>query len=140
MTPLELPAAFHEHMTKTVSADGYRLAPGWILDDQGGLTVMAMDLSPPQIYSAMALQTAKLKATAFVFAIDRYGKPGQGTVRSDLLAGHISTDVARGIRPFIIEYDPANRVVDPMNYENAHWNAALKAELDGLMRAIVGSL
>lgn len=140
MTPAELPAAFYDHLVRTVSADGWRLAPGWILDPEGKLTVMAMDLAPDQIYSAMALQTAKLNATAFVFAIDRYGKPGQGTTRSDLLAGHVSTDGPRGVRPFIVEYDPANGVVDPMNYDNAHWNAALKAEFDGVMRSVAASL
>ncbi len=128
MTPLELPAAFHDHMVRTVSTDGFRLAPGWILNARGELTVMAMALEPHQVYSAMIGQIADQKATAFIFAIDRYGKPDQGTSRSDLLAGHVGTDGPDGIRPFIIEYDPVGGVVDPMNFDNAFWNRALTRE------------
>lgn len=138
MTPTELPAAFHDHIAKTVDADGFRLAPGWILNPKGELTVLAMDLRPDQIYLTMFMQTAEQSASAFVFGIDRYAKPGQGTTRRDLLAGHITTNGPGGIRPFIIEYDPTTGVVDPMNYENAYWNTALNRELVKTLLHVVG--
>lgn len=134
MTPSELPDAFHDYVAKGTGADGWALAPGWILDEQGKLTVLAMDLPPDQIYLTMVTKVAELNATAFAFAVDRFAKPGQGTVRSDLLAGHISTSGARGVRPFIIEYDPATGAVDPMNFDNAFWNAALITEFLGNLR------
>lgn len=137
MTPAELPAFFHDYIAKSVSAEGWPLAPGLILNQQGELTVMTMDLSPEQAYRVVIAEAAKQMALAFVFAIDRYTKPGQGTTRSDLLGGHISTDGARVIRPFIIEYDPASGVVDPMNFNNAFWNQALTEEFRGVMRGVL---
>jgi hypothetical protein len=133
MTPSELPAAFHDYVVKSVDAKGWPLAPGWILNAAGELTVMAMDLTPPQIYVAILAEAAKQKAAAFAFAIDRFAKPGQGTTRPDLLAGHLSTAGASGVRPFIIEYDPATGVVDPMNFGNPFWNRALTKELVGML-------
>lgn len=129
MTPAELPAAFHDYIVKSVSLEGWPLAPGWILSKTGELTVLAMDLTPEQVYSAMLTQVELQDAAAFIFAIDRFAKPGQGTIRSDLLAGHVWTGEPTKVRPFIIEYDPATGIVDPMNFDNSFWTVGLNCEM-----------
>jgi hypothetical protein len=118
---------FFDWLSKTIDEDGMTMPYGLIKDSSGGLVVMAMDLEPAQVYLAMFAKAAEAKATEAIFGLDRYTKPGQGTKYADVIAGHYFD--GDQWHPFIIEYRPTPRIVEPIDWNNEFWNQALSREM-----------
>lgn len=130
-----LTETYHDWLTASIDEQGAGLPHALIAREGAGLTVMALDLPPDQIYRLMLAEWEK-QPLELIFGIDRFAKPGQGTTLDDLVAGwHFTRD--RPI-PFIVEYRHAPRVVGPIAYDNFWWNAALTRELTAHVRAQLG--
>lgn len=133
----------HGHV-KAMTADGELGMAGYMwkqTDD--GLHVFAIDLEPPQAWLLFLAEAMKENARRIAFCLDRYGKPHQGTLLGDLVAGMYidcdrDGDEANPIpRPFIIEYcaKPAPRALW-FNWQNEFWNAALRMEMLGAIKSL----
>jgi hypothetical protein len=133
--------AVHGHV-KLMTADGELGLAGylWRLTDEG-LSIMALDLEPPQAWQLFLLEAMKEDTRQIAFCLDRYGNPHQGTLLGDLVAG-MYLDKARPAalpRPFIIEYcaKPTPRALW-FNWENEFWNGALRFEMLQVLKDLHG--
>lgn len=120
-------------LDRTIDEKGVELPWGLSLGEADKLTVFALALPPPQAYQIMLVEWASNHPKELIFAFDRFAKPGQGTTLGDLMAGH---HFVRGhcSSPFIVEYQHAPRIRQPIDWGNAFWNAALTQELANSIR------
>ncbi|AJP72957.1 hypothetical protein [Sphingomonas hengshuiensis] len=136
MTPIDLPAAYHDLLTSTIEPEGFEIPHAIGVDADGALTMFALALPVPDAYQRMVSEWASGKFSELIFAFDRYALPDQGTTLGDLMAGwHFTLNRPR---PFIIECRFGPREMRPIDWSNAHWNAALTRELRAHIRASFG--
>lgn len=127
MTAPDLLTTWHEHLSTSIDVEGFEVPHAFALDAEQKLTIFALALPCGDGYRLMTSQWESKKYQELVFALDRYALPGQGTQLNDLLAGwHFTFE---GPRPFIVEYRYEPREIRPIDWGNAHWNAALEREL-----------
>lgn len=112
----------------TIDAKGVEIPHALSMAQDGTLTVMALAMSPGESYPFVVRHWVVEKPRELIFAFDRFTKPGQGTELGDLMAGFHLVG-GEPPRPFIIEYRHAPRLVKPIDYGNAYWNAALSREM-----------
>lgn len=127
-TDKPLTELFHEHVTRMLDDDGFRLAPAMAQAPDGGLTIAAIDMAAgPKLVYATAFKLAHEGNTEVIAGIDRYTKPGQGTTLGSVL----TCLVLRGpqARFGIIEYDGPTRTVKPWQWDNEFWNRQLALEV-----------
>ncbi len=124
-----LPEKFHAWLSSSIDEEGVGLNHAIAADADGKLSVYVLDLKPDQVYSLIIRELLVSRPRGIIFALDRFAKPGQGTTLNDLVAGHFIIP-GQATRPFIIEYQHDPRIVHPINWTNAFWNAALQRELD----------
>ena len=134
-TPKPLPELYHDLVSSSIDENGIRIPHGVIIAGDGTMTMLALAVPPSQGYDVMLAQWQKLQGKEMIFAFDRFTMEGQGTTLGDLMAGHYCS--RDGTRPFIIEYQHDPRIVKPIAWENAHWNAALNGELVAHLRTAV---
>lgn len=68
------------------------------------------------------------KYPKFIYGLDRFCKPNQGTELSSCVAGlYIQNGT---LKPFIVEYE--RKVIKHINYQNESWNEALKKEFSSV--------
>lgn len=136
MNPIDLPAAYHDLLARTMDEQGFEIPHAFGLDPEGAMTMFALALPVPDAYRVMLGQWGSGKFVELIFAFDRYTRPGQGTTLGDLMAGwHFTRSAAR---PFIVEYRFDPREMLPINWENAHWNQALAREAAAMFGAVRG--
>ncbi|MEG3167521.1 hypothetical protein U1737_04855 [Sphingomonas sp. LB3N6] len=127
---------YHGWISSTVDEKGFEIPHGLIIDQAGGMTVVALAVPPEQAYQVMIEQWGR-GASEAIFALDRFGKPDQGTTLGDVMAGfHFTRDAAP--RPFIVEYQHSPRIVKPIEWNNLFWNGALYRELNANLRKLLG--
>lgn len=129
----DLAAHYWSFMESIIDEDGVEIPYAIIINAGGDLDVMMLAVSPDQAYRVVLAEIAK-GAREAIFALDRFTKPGQGTKYSDVLAGHHFTGPAldlrrENFRPFVIEYRPSPKLVEPICWDNQFWNGALRHEL-----------
>ena len=124
---LSLPDRYRDHLQVCIDERGIGLPHALVLDHAGTLTMIALDVSPDEIYRVM-LRRWRAGAKEMIFALDRFATEGQGTTLGDLVAGHYFVS-GEAPRPFVIEYQHEPRVLKAVEWNNPHWNAALTREL-----------
>jgi hypothetical protein len=127
---------FHDWVVATVDEKGFEVPHALARGADGKLTVYALALGPSEAYRLMLSTWERDEPLELIFALDRFAKPGQGTELGDLLAGFHLTRKAP--RPFIIEYQYAPRIVKPIDWGNAWWNATLQGEMISTLRGHLG--
>jgi hypothetical protein len=133
-TAKPLVTQFEEWCSATVSPEGFEIPHALALNAAGEMTVYALALDVQSAYRLMASTWLRGEVVELIFALDRFAKPGQGTTLGDLLAGWHWSKAGR--RPFIIEYQHEPRIVKPVEWGNAFWNAALTGELGATFAAL----
>ena len=133
-----LPEVYREWIAATIDEKGVGLSHGMIVDADGGMTLYALDLTPPQAYAMMLGEWTKRRPAEMIFALDRFTKPGQGTTLGDLVAGFYCPSQSAAPRPFILEYQHEPRIVKPIEWDNLFWNAALHSEIIAALRGRLG--
>lgn len=132
-----LPEIYYDLVSNSIDENGIEIPHGVIIAGDGSMTMVALAVPSSPGYDFMLAQWQKLEGKEMIFAFDRYCKEGQGTSLGDAIAGHYCT--REGTRPFIIEYQHAPRIVKPIQWDNAFWNAALNSELLAHLRGAVFS-
>lgn len=131
--PRDLASKYHDFMAAIIDESGAGMTHAMIINATGQTTMIALDVGPTEVYRVV-LSEIFAGANEAIFALDRYTKAGQGTRYSDVLAGHYFAGPLPGMfRPFVIEYRPAPRAVEPICWDNPFWNGVLRAELMGSM-------
>lgn len=130
---MNLTDTFFNHVSNCVDEKGVYPHVMMIIDkdDKLGVFTLAVD-SPTQVMNQMVKTLTKENPKELIYGLDRFSKPGQGTTLGDLVAGAYWNGEAW--RSFIIEYQHEPRVVKPLDWDNDHWNKALKGELVGFMK------
>lgn len=131
-----LTTIYHDWVSASISEEGISLPQALSLEKNGALTVFALAVEVEQAYRLMARHWAVERPRELIFAFDRFTKPGQGTTLGDVMAGWFFGQ--NGFLPFVIEYQHHPRIVKPIVWNNAFWNAALMRELKAVA-GVVGS-
>ncbi|CAN5371224.1 hypothetical protein BH10PSE14_BH10PSE14_04680 [soil metagenome] len=124
-----LPDMYHEHLARCIDEKGIEIPHGFVVHQDGTMTLLALAVPPDHAYRVMLSQWLR-DAKEMIFALDRFARDGQGTTLGDLMAGYYFVRGERP-RPFIIEYQHEPRIVYPIAWDNAFWNSALARELKG---------
>lgn len=135
--PKPLPTTYHEWLASTVDEQGFEIPHGMLLTADGGMTMVALAVPPTEAYKVMLGMFVRDNASEMIFALDRFARPGQGTTLGDLMAGF---HLVRGHnpKPFVVEYQFEPRIVQPIDWDNAFWNAALSIELRNALSTHLG--
>lgn len=110
--------------------EGFRMSPGMSRKGEQ-LTMMTMAMDPREVDGVMLDHMVVETPDEAIWAIDRFGKEGQGTTRANLLAGYYYVGDTHKIQPFILEYDlTPEKVFEPLNLDPPKfWKDVLKKEL-----------
>lgn len=136
MTDKPLIDTYLDWLSLAIDAEGVSLPNALVLHEDGTMTVIALPLSPDQAYRLLLAKFGD-DVREMVFAFDRFTKPGQGTTLADVMAGFHLVRFQEP-RPFIVEYQHEPRIIRPVDWSNESWNAALRGELLGALRAQLG--
>lgn len=122
--------------------EGMSLPYAFIVNPANELIMAALDLPPDLAYQTVLAMGAEQNAVEIAFALDYRWAEGQGLKRHwDFLAGFWYRE--HQWTPFIIEYGlkevegVETLTVDPVNYDNAFWNAQLKKMLAATMAKLI---
>jgi hypothetical protein len=131
----------HEHIAACTSAGALGLAGyAWTQGADDQTAIFALDLEPPQAWATFMAEASKPEVRRGAFALDRYGRPHQGTTLGDLVAGIYvdkTGDPSWRISPFVVEYTakPEPRVLW-FNWANEFWNAAIRLEMASVLNTV----
>lgn len=129
----DLVAQYERWVATAIDEDGISLHHAFVIQADGTLAMHALDLPPPQAWQyILRLLVVDQQPREMIFALDRYTRPGQGTTLGDLMAGVYF--IGPKPRPFVIEYQHDPRIVKPICWDNAFWNAALAREVSATMQ------
>lgn len=101
---LDFDEAFVEYV-KQICADGDCYPqPAMTCTEEGEVAILAMALSPPDLYQTLVQHAADPNVVQLAFGFDRTTRPGQGTELSDVFT-YCILEVGAEPRFGIIEYD-----------------------------------
>lgn len=123
-----LPEMFHFMVSSAIDAEGVYPYPAVVLDVAGEVSVMALDLRPPQVLRTIVRAACAVTTAELIFGMDRFTKAGQGTELDNLFAGAWYRK-GLGWKVGIIEYRHQPRLVKEWNWDNPFWTLAVTTEL-----------
>jgi hypothetical protein len=124
-TPEEL---FYDYATMSIDEKGIFPQPGIIIRADGSTEISALALPPMEIFKWFWREVEN-GADHILFGLDRHTKPNQGTKYRDVLTCVHYTRLPESFRVGVINYQHDPRIVDPMDWDNAFWQAQLSKEL-----------
>lgn len=133
MTEEEFLELVHDNI-KILTAGGELGLTGymWALDQNDGVCVYALDLSPQECWQMFLVESLEKKPKMICMVIDRYSKEGQGTTLDSLVTGkfcNYQKSPAQGSKTFIVEYqEQTEHIVLDMCFDNEHWNKIIQGE------------
>jgi hypothetical protein len=123
---------FEECLPRLITETGFPRPPVLSLHHDGSVTMATMLVQPERMFETVMKQImTDLTVREFVFAIDRYTQPDQGTKYNDILTlfwwvGERTENF--GFRFGVVNYRPCPEpLIEPIDWHNAFWNAKLLA-------------
>ena len=125
-----LVTTFESLLSITIDERGFSHPPLLARHHDGKITMATMMLPGEKIFDTVLEQfIADLTVRELVFGIDRFTQPDQGTKYADVLTvfwwvGEHSENY--GFRFGVVDYvPPPNKVIEPIKWDNAFWNASM---------------
>lgn len=125
MDRVEFLEKFYDLVCRSISEEGINPAP-WMEYDKEKSPPMTVGVSTDLDY--LFKKALKTTSEFFVFGVDRFTKPEQGTVEKDVLSCCFIHNKQREI--YTIEYNSFTLDVRPMDFNNKFWIEQFNLELD----------
>jgi hypothetical protein len=126
-----LPTVFFDMVSGTIDETGIFPPPLLAKKSDGTLEVGVIS-GPPQLVFHVAKQHfVDAECVEFVYGLDRYTKPNQGSEFNDVFVGAFC-EKRNGIyiwKPYVINYQNEPRIVRDYDWNNEVWNTHTKHEL-----------
>lgn len=129
-----LPEIFFGLVSSSIDERGVYPHQAIVKRGGGKLDMMSLDVHPNQAAEIVLTLVNRGAVAEAIFALDRSAMPGQGTTLGDLVAG--AHFVGGEFKPFVIEYQHEPRIVKPMEWNNAVWNAMVTKEIGGFFNGV----
>lgn len=117
---------FFEYVANMIDETGVFPHPGMALQDDGALTIAAL-MDETSAYSWFWDQVRNRNEV--VMGMDRYTRPGQGTVFADVLTCCHWSPASKQTRVGVINYQHEPRIVRPWDWGNQFWSERVLKEL-----------
>lgn len=127
----DLPKVFFDMVSGTIDEKGI-FPPPLLAKKTDGTLEVGVIAGPPQLaYYVVKQHFNDRDCVEFMYGLDRYARPDQGTEFNDVFVGAFC-EKKNGIviwKPYVINYQNEPRIVRDYDWTNEFWNERTRGEL-----------